>query len=344
MEPQRFLWAWELTPMPNWDNILKEIAVDQISKSESAFDRVRRKYIKQLSEHTNRNVIAYYSGFLTKPRIEGIEISDDDKNGFMLERGLDLVLHTPGGDGKAAESLVDYLRSIFGTNIRAIVPQIAMSAGTMLACSCKCIILGKHSSLGPIDPQFGSISAIGLLAEVERAHNEIMADNAAALFWEPILRQILPSFVHRCEEAIKNSDVFLEKTLAENMFLQLSPKERNKRIRSVKAMLSNVTTPKAHNTHFSLMECRAAGLEIIALEDDRRLQDLVLTIHHCFMHTLGNTMAFKIIENHLSRRYCQATADCTDCGTYIAFIWCGRPTVVRRPFSQSPPAARVSCS
>ena len=29
------------------------------------------------------------------------------------------------------------------------------------------------------------------------------------------------------------------------------------------------------------------------------MQDLVLTVHHCYMHTLMNTAAFKIIENHL---------------------------------------------
>ena len=28
-------------------------------------------------------------------------------------------------------------------------------------------------------------------------------------------------------------------------------------------------------------------------------QDTVLTIHHCYMHTMMNTPATKIIENHL---------------------------------------------
>ena len=42
---------------------------------------------------------------------------------------------------------------MFGTDIRAIVPQLALSAGTMVALACKEIIMGKHSSLGPIDPQ-----------------------------------------------------------------------------------------------------------------------------------------------------------------------------------------------
>lgn len=68
-------------------------------------------------------------------------------------RGLDLILHTPGGDMAATESLVDYLRSMFGTDVRAIIPQLAMSGGTIMALSCNKIIMGKESSIGPIDPQ-----------------------------------------------------------------------------------------------------------------------------------------------------------------------------------------------
>jgi ClpP class serine protease len=103
--------------MPDWKVVLAEIAVEQARQTESAFDLVRRRYLRVLLEHTQRNVIAYYSGFLTKPRIEGIEITEDDKNGFMLciheldrSKGLDLILHTPGGSVAATESLVAYLR------------------------------------------------------------------------------------------------------------------------------------------------------------------------------------------------------------------------------------------
>lgn len=35
------------------------------------------------------------------------------------------------------------------------------------------------------------------------------------------------------------------------------------------------------------------------MENDPALQDLVLTVHHCYMHILMNTPAFKVIENHL---------------------------------------------
>ena len=40
------------------------------------------------------------------------------------------------------------------------------------------------------------------------------------------------------------------------------------------------------------------GLKILEIESDQNLQDLILTVHHCYMHALMNTPAIKIIENH----------------------------------------------
>ncbi len=121
--------------MPDWNQILNEIKA-----SGSTHDIIRRSYLEKLHNITGRNIIIYYSGWLQKRNVPGIEVNDADKNGFMtvihqLDRtkGLDLLIHTPGGETAATESLVDYLRSMFGTDIRAFVPQIAMSAGTMIA-------------------------------------------------------------------------------------------------------------------------------------------------------------------------------------------------------------------
>lgn len=141
--------------MSNWIEVLKEIRETQDREPDvNALDTVRRKYLNRVSVITDRNVIAYYSGWLQKPKSVDTAVNDKDKSGFMLtvhkmdkSKGLDLILHTPGGDLAATESLVDYLYSLFGYNIRVIVPQISMSAGTMIALSAQEIIMGKHSNL-----------------------------------------------------------------------------------------------------------------------------------------------------------------------------------------------------
>ena len=138
--------------MPTWNDILAEV-----TRAGGTQDVVRRRYLKKLAAKTKRNTIIYYSGWLQKAdlyRQQPFEfiLTDADKNGLMAaihemdrSKGLDLVLHTPGGDMAATESLVDYLRSMFGRDFRAIIPQIAMSGGTMIALASKEIIMGKHA-------------------------------------------------------------------------------------------------------------------------------------------------------------------------------------------------------
>jgi ClpP class serine protease len=93
--------------MPNWNEVFVEIQTLQSQLQGQALgagNLVRQKYLQALHAHTHRNVIAYYSGWLSKGSINLSEINDEDKNGFMttihhLDRnlGLDLILHTPGG-------------------------------------------------------------------------------------------------------------------------------------------------------------------------------------------------------------------------------------------------------
>ncbi len=296
------------TLMPNWNAVLEEINKASKNDPSGAHDKIRRKYLANLHAHTGRTVIAYYSGFLTKPRTEGIEITDEDKNGFMMcihetnkENGLDLILHTPGGDGAATESLIHYLKEIYGRDLRAIVPQIAMSAGTIIACACKTIIMGKHSNLGPIDPQFSGIPAIGVITEIERAYEEIKKDQRYALVWNPILSRLTPSFVQQCYWAVERAKEYGAEVLRENMLANHADKERL--ANQIVSELSDLSKNKAHNRHIHHQDCERMGLNIEMLETDPVLQDLILTVHHCYMHTLSNTGAFKIIENHKGRAY-----------------------------------------
>jgi serine dehydrogenase proteinase len=297
--------------MPNWNDILSEINGEiqkGIVQVQSANDIVRRKYLEQLFQYQNprRNIIAYYSGFLSKPQVDGVDINDEDKNGLMLavntltkNLGLDLILHTPGGSIAATESIVDYLRRIFGDDIRAIVPQIAMSAGTMIACSCRSIVMGKQSNLGPVDPQYGSISAAGVIEEFDKAFEEIKLDIDKAKVWQFILGQYPPSFLGQCENAVQRAKDFVSDSLQTNM-LAANP-YRYIEAAYIVHELTDFTGNKGHDRHIQYDECVALGLNIEPLESDQHFQDLVLSIHHCYMHSLMNTPAYKMIENHRGR-------------------------------------------
>ena len=71
--------------MPNWNEVIVEIQQEQNKNPHlNALDTVRRKYLKKVSEITNRNTIAYYSGWLQKPQAPDTAVNDKDKSGFML--------------------------------------------------------------------------------------------------------------------------------------------------------------------------------------------------------------------------------------------------------------------
>ena len=286
--------------MPNWNQVFGEIKREH-NKRIPAYGVVRQRYLKKLNKKTGRNVIAYYSAWQQKGSSFVTGINDEDRDAFMhvihkmdRKKGLDLILHTPGGSIEAACSLVRYLREMFGRNIRAIVPHTAMSGGTMIACACKSIIMGKHSSIGPIDPQLNGISAQGVLKEFERTHKEMNEDPQKMNVWQFILSKYTPSFLGDCEQAIQWAEEFTREQLKSNMFYEEIDKSA---IDIIIKKLTNDGNAMNHSRQINYKEAKDIGLKIEMLEDNQALQDLVLTVHHCFTHTLSDTPCLKIVEN-----------------------------------------------
>jgi Serine dehydrogenase proteinase len=293
--------------MPNWNEILNEI-----KEAGSPQDIIRRNYLKRLGEYTKRNVIIYYSGWLQKshqPEARpNLSINDNDKNGLMsvvhkLDRtqGLDLILHTPGGDMSATESIITYLRSMFQSDIRAIVPQMAMSGGTMIACACKEIVMGEQSSIGPFDPQVGSAPAQAIKEEFDRASKEMSLDNSKAFLWQPILQKYGVGLISQCEKVIALADEVVRTSLETGMFKDDADKAA--KAKKVVEELGSHAMTKIHARHIHKAKAKEIGLKVISLEDDDELQDRVLSVHHSCLLTFDQTGAVKLIENQLGTCY-----------------------------------------
>ncbi|OPH84243.1 SDH family Clp fold serine proteinase [Nitrobacter vulgaris] len=221
--------------MPTWNEI--NVEIDGIGQPNAA-DQVRQKYLRALEDRVHRAVIAYYSGFLQSKAPNGLPhpetaITDLDMNGLMAvvhgvdrNRGLDLVLHTPGGGIEAARALVEYLYKMFGKNIRVIVPHMAMSAGTMIACASREILLGKHSCLGPTDPQVRGHPAMGVLAEVDRAIKEMKAEPLKQIVWQQVFSKYPPAFIADCERSVEGTRRMVAEWLETNMFASEAERQR----------------------------------------------------------------------------------------------------------------------
>lgn len=297
--------------MPSWKDLFEEVKARG-----TVYDVVRREALAKVHEVTGRNAILYYSGWMQKPDVDPslLSLDDSDKNGFMAtihgldrSRGLDLILHTPGGDMAATESLVDYLRAMFGSDLRAIVPQLAMSGGTMVALACSEVMMGKHSSLGPIDPQIGGLPAHGIIEEFEAALNDITNNPAAVHVWQPIIAKYSPTIVGECAKALRWANEMVRDWMISGMF-EGDPDARKKARRIVKELGDHALT-KSHARHISAEKAAALGIRVTSLEADPALQDAVLTVHHASIQSLMSTRAAKIIENHIGVAYMTVAAD-----------------------------------
>ncbi len=298
--------------MASWGELLEELRDHKNERGELirglSLAELRSKYLVRLSEKTGRNVIAYYSGWLKDRQLDNLDINDSDMTGFMqclqgmdCSTGLDLILHTPGGNPTAAEGIVNYLHAKFKDDIRVIVPQMAMSAGTMLACAAKSIMLGKQSCLGPIDPQYGGVPAYNIKAEYLDAKRDLDRNSKSKTYWGMQLSRYPSAFYYTVCDAIELSETLASEWLRTYMFKALPQEEVTERVRRVISQLNN--NNKSHSRHFGVEVCKRLGLVIEELENDDELQDAVLSVHHAFTITFDQSKHSKIITNQLGAGY-----------------------------------------
>lgn len=293
--------------MPTWGQILGEIKTRIQQGDNQAFDSVRNKYLKELSAFTKRNTIIYATRWTAgdaPPNL--VSINDEDIHAFMEAiaglqgNDLDLILHTGGGSAEATDAIVSYLRQKF-SNIRIIIPQAAMSAGTMLACSADKIIMGKQSSIGPIDPQFilqtsvgiQAIPAHAILEQFKKAQDDCRDNPKNLNSWLPMLSQYGPALLVRCQDQIDFGKELVENWLGSYMFKD----EKTDKPAAIADFLSKHSNFKTHGKHINAIEAKELGLKIEMLEDNQDLQDKILSAFHATMHAFGSTNTAKVVAN-----------------------------------------------
>lgn len=309
--------------MPTWGSILNElnrlIAAQEASQvpidpfAPSPHDTIRRKYLKQLAEYTGRPVIVYASGWMEGRPIPDptlVSVANRDVMGFMeaihgLPVGpLDLILHSPGGDANAAQQIMSYLRNQGFDHIRAIVPVSAMSAATMMALSCDEVVMGRHSQLGPIDPQFTittpdgprSAPAQAILDQFDEAKRDCAASPQALAAWLPILRSYGPGLLSQCISAQEAAEDMVAEAMTNHM-LKGDP-DAAKVAKEAAAWFNNHKQHRSHGRPIRHDDAAAHGVKVKLLEDDPELQDRALSAWHGVQLSLSQVAVNKLIENN----------------------------------------------
>ena len=298
--------------MPYWSQIVRELGETLSEGNSTDFDSVRRKYLSLFSNHAGRDTILYASAWVQKPEadVQDTSITDEDLHALMEVsaglngKSLDLIMHSPGGSVVAAEAFVSYLRSRYD-DIRVIVPNLAMSAAAMIVCAADRIVMGKHSFLGPTDPQipiatrFGvsSVAAIDVIRTFDQSQSE-PNNLAMQTVWLQMLQHYGPDILRRCQRAVTLSEELVTTWLAAYMF-----KCDQQRAKTVANSLATGEDWRSHGRHITRATLEAVEFKIDRLECDDVLQDLVLSVFHATTLFFELTTATKIVENHVGRAY-----------------------------------------
>ncbi len=239
--------------MPTWGDILEEFKQPDNRRADGSpdFDKVRRRYLEELNRLTGRPTIIYYTDWFGKGG-PAASITLEDMQGMMevckdvSGPALDVLLHSPGGSPEAVASIVRYLRMKY-SDIRVFVPLAAMSAATMWALAANEIVMGKHSQLGPIDPQMVSPTwtapARAILKQFEQAKEECK-DPALLGAWVPILQQYGPALIQQCEAAEALALRLVQEWLQEWMLAR-----RRNRAKKAEAIAHYFASYEEHRSH-----------------------------------------------------------------------------------------------
>ena len=166
--------------------------------------------------------------------------------------------------------------------------------------------MGKQSAIGPIDPQMTlsrpngvaySLPAHSILADFDRAKEEIAKDKNAASVWIPKLMEMPNGFLDLCTKTIELSKAKVAEWLNAYMFKDSSEKKGAE----IAEWLGNFNEHKTHGRPINYQLAREKGLRITLLEDDQELQERVLSVFHATLVTFDVVPCVKIIENHLGK-------------------------------------------
>jgi Serine dehydrogenase proteinase len=192
---------------------------------------------------------------------------------------LDVLLHTTGGSGDMAEKFVEMCRSHCSVELRVIVPNMAKSAGTLIALGADVIVMGYCSELGPIDPQIPIIvgnKPQGVSAWTfirtrdllqQKAQEAIARGENPAVYLQQ-LAGVDPVFVTHCEQLMTFARQLVRKFIFGRLPVQQLAEERAKQVVD---FLGNVEEHISHGRLISARELRekcGSVLNVLELPED----------------------------------------------------------------------------
>ncbi len=255
-----------------------------------------KKFLEQeiiaIENYLKGDCIFYY-GVISPLIIKGFRTIIENLKTNGLKKRLIFFLNTTGGSVETVEKMVEIIRYHY-SEIYFVVPDEALSAGTILCMSGDKIYMDYSSSLGPIDPQIlkddqNWVPALGYLDQVEKMiqkSKENQLTNAEFI----ILQNQDIAVLNSIEQAKKLTITLLEKWLVEYKFKdwkihQTNPdkkrkpvtkKEKEERAKEIAEMLADNKKWHSHARKISIHTLsKELKLQIEDYSKDKTLQKLI---------------------------------------------------------------------
>ena len=264
----------------------------------------------QFKEH---HIVAYY-GDIGLDAIEQFHnvIKDNVKKGKRKKKLL-IILHTGGGVVEVVEKFVEVSR-YFYNQIDFLVPEYAMSAGTIWCMSGDNIYMNYASSLGPIDPQVRNNNGkwIPALAYLEKFNEfiEKSRDNQLTNAELLLLNNLDLAELERYQQAAnlsvdllkqwlftyKFKDWTKHKTNPERQGETVTDEEKRERARKIAVDLNNTSKWRSHNRFISMRTLQKdLRLLIEDYSNDTQMMYLIDKIHTLILQFLQKTGLSRVI-------------------------------------------------
>jgi len=240
----------------------------EINGSDTYIDGELETRLKALEDQFNADVIACVLPMLAPFDDIIREKMDDlpDKRPNLL-----VVLETDGGSIEITERIADVFRHHYKGEVSFVIPNFAMSAGTILVMSGDRILMDYYSILGPIDPQImgpqgAFLPGLGYIEKFNQLIAKSKSGNLTGAELAFLLDKFDPAHLHWIEQAREHGVDLLKKWLVEYKFknwkktegrgLKVTQAMKVKRAKEIASKLNNTKLWRSHSRGLSISVVR----------------------------------------------------------------------------------------
>lgn len=264
-------------------------------------------HLDQIGKAMDADVVA-----LVSPILPGLDRRLRDAIEAVGERkgSVAVILDTPGGVVEVVERMVATLRSNYG-DVTVVVPDRAMSAGTIFALSADRIMMDYFSCLGPIDPQIEKdeklVPALSYLNQFERLNQKAEDGNLTAAEYA-LLSKLDLGELYQFEQARELSVELLVKWLSSYKFkgwvktetrgVDVTEQMKEERARQIAGLLNEAARWHSHARGIDVKTLRdEVGLKIDDLAAEPDLYGFIRTYFDLLKDYMGRHELYSFVHS-----------------------------------------------